>query len=73
MQRLDFAESHRQYTLAYEAYVYELLRGQSIQRVAELENLSWDEAEGILKKGGPGQGTSHALQGRQHKPLPISG
>ncbi len=73
MQRLDFADSHRQYTLAYEAYVYELLRGQSIQRVSELENLSWDEAEGILKKGGPGQGTNHALKGRQHKPLPVSG
>ena len=52
LERLDFLDLHRHYTKAYEDHIYELCRGQSIDRVAQLERLSWDEAEGILKKGG---------------------
>jgi transposase len=73
MQRLDFVDSHRQFTLAYEEYVYELLRNQSIQAVADLENLSWDEAGGILKKGGYHQRETASGKRDRAKPIPVPG
>lgn len=51
MEKLDFMRSQRQYTRQYEQHIYELCRGQSISRVAEMERLSRDEVKGILKKG----------------------
>jgi transposase len=52
LERLDFVDLKRQYSRAYEQHIYELCRGQSLNRVAELEGLSWDEVEGIFKKKG---------------------
>lgn len=73
MERLPFADSHRHYTRPYEAYIYELCRGQSIERVAQLEGLSWDEAEGILKKGGLGPGAPVARKRRDPQPNLVPG
>lgn len=66
MEHLEFVELNRHFTLPDEAHMYELCRGQSIERVAQLENLSWDEVEGILKKSGAGQGKT--TLGSRRKP-----
>ena len=50
MEKVNFMDSQRQYTRVYERHVYEMCRGQSISRVAEMEHLSRDEVKGLLKK-----------------------
>lgn len=56
MERVNFADPQRPYTLDYERHVYEMCRGQTIARTAEMEALSWKQAEGIFKKGGGDSG-----------------
>lgn len=52
LERIDFVDRQRQYTKAYEDYVYELARKQDWSRVAELEKLSFDIIQGIFLKEG---------------------
>jgi len=73
MEHLEFVEPNRHFTLPYEAHIYELCRGQSIERVAQLENLSWDEVEGILKKSGAGQGKTTLGSRRKPQQMLVSG
>lgn len=73
LERLDFLDLNRHYTQAYEAHIYELCRGQSLERVSELEGLSWDQVEGIFKKSRPSQGEAIAGSGRGEEPIAVFG
>lgn len=73
LERLDFIDLNRHYTKPYEDYLYELCRGQSLERVAQREGLSWDQVDGIFKKGGLGQRANPAGQRGGEQPIPIPG
>jgi transposase len=52
LERTSFFEKHKRYTKAYEKYIYELAKKQDIERVAQLEGLSWDTVNDIFLKVG---------------------
>ncbi len=54
------AEPNRRFTPRYEQYIFRLCRGSDLSRVASLEDLSDDEAEGIYLR----QGESHLAEQR---------
>jgi hypothetical protein len=51
LERTEFFEKQRVYTIAYEEYIYEQAKKQDIARVAELESLCWDTVNDIFLKG----------------------
>lgn len=50
LERVDFQDLKRQYTTAYEEYIYRRCRSSSTSEVAEEEKLTWDIVAGIFKK-----------------------
>jgi transposase len=51
LERTEFFEKQRVYTIAYEEYVWMLAKKQDITRVAELEELNWHTVNSIFLKG----------------------
>ena len=51
LERTDFFEKQRSYTIAYEEYLYEAAKGRDIQRVADQEKLNWHTVNSIFLKG----------------------
>lgn len=51
LERTDFFEKQRIYTIAYEEYIYESVKGRDITRAAKLENLNWHTVNDIFLKG----------------------
>lgn len=48
-ESLSFAESGRQYTRRYEAFIYQQVQLSSIAQVSRMEGLSFDRIQGIFK------------------------
>jgi transposase len=51
LERTEFFEKQRVYTIAYEEYIYEQAKKQDITRVAELEGLNWHTINSLFLKG----------------------
>jgi transposase len=51
MERTEFFEKQRVYTIAYEEYIYETVKGRDIQRAANQEKLNWHTVNDIFLKG----------------------
>jgi transposase len=51
MERTEFFEKQRAYTIAYEEYLYESAKGRDIERVAKQERLNWHTVNNIFLKG----------------------
>jgi transposase len=47
---LNFTDKNRLYTNRYEEYIYELCKGNTLSRAAELESLSYEIVEGIYNR-----------------------
>jgi transposase len=58
LERVDFFDKCQRHTIAYKEYIYELAKKQDINRVAELEGLSWDTVNDIFLKGREKKGTT---------------
>lgn len=58
LERTDFFEKRRLYTIAYEEYICEQAKKQDITRVAELEGLNWHTVNDIFLKGREKKGTA---------------
>ena len=51
MERTEFFEKQRVYTIAYEEYIYETVKGRDIHRAANQEKLNWHTINDIFLKG----------------------
>lgn len=51
LERTIFFEKQRRYTIAYEEYIYESVKGRDIERAAEQEKLNWHTINDIFFKG----------------------
>lgn len=51
IERTEFFEKQRVYTIAYEEYLYEATKGRDIERVAKQEKLNWHTINDIFLKG----------------------
>lgn len=58
LERTDFFEKRRIYTIAYEKYICEQAKKQDITRVSELEGLNWHTVNDIFLKGREKKGTA---------------
>ncbi len=52
LERTEFFEKQRVYTIAYEEYLWKLGKKQGINSVAESEGLCWDTVNDIFLKAG---------------------
>ena len=52
LEKVEFVGKCQRKTVDYDKYVYELVKKQSIARVAELEKLKWNTVNEIFLKGG---------------------
>ena len=52
LERGDFYEKHQRHTLDYEKYIYKLVKSNSINGIAEMEEMSWGTINEIFLKGG---------------------
>ena len=51
LERTDFFEKQRRYTIAYEEYIYETTKGRDMERAAAQEKLNWHTINDIFLKG----------------------
>jgi transposase len=51
LERTEFFEKQRIYTIDYEEYIYESVKGRDITRAAKLESLNWHTVNDIFLKG----------------------
>jgi transposase len=51
LERTEFFEKQRIYTIAYEEYIYETVKGRDIKRAADQEKLNWHTINDIFLKG----------------------
>jgi transposase len=51
LERTEFFEKQRVYTIAYEKYIYETVKGRDIKRAADQEKLNWHTVNDIFLKG----------------------
>lgn len=51
LERTEFFEKQRIYTIAYEEYIYETVKGRDIKRAADQEKLNWHTVNDIFLKG----------------------
>lgn len=57
LEKADFFDKYKRHTSAYEEYLYTLSKKQDINRVAELENLSWNTVNDVFLKAGKTKGS----------------
>ena len=66
--RVAWAEDRSRYTALFEAMAIRLLRETTVSGLSRLMDLSWDEAEGILKRA-----VARGLARREHEPVRFMG
>ncbi len=47
-ERLSFVDWERRYTQRYEEHLYQQVQSSSIEQVSRMENLSWDQVQGVF-------------------------
>lgn len=66
--RIPWAEERSRFTALFEAFAIRLLRETTLSGLASLMGLSWDEAEGILRRA-----VERGLERRKREPLRFIG